>query len=133
MGFSFLAQGYHASPPSLLIHSSLIPHRLCRGGVIIAIPESKLFAGSVQVHVEERGVYHVDLRLVLRQPIQIDGPDFLPTNRASTNSCLLIYIVFLPTRAIRVNEKFVYVGNQKVTFIIAIDLTLILAATFDSD
>jgi hypothetical protein len=45
----------------------------------------------------------------------------------------LIYSVFLAAILIFVNEKFVYVGNQKVTFVIEIDAAPILTATFESE
>jgi hypothetical protein len=54
------------------------------------------------------------------------------TNRVSTNNCRLIYIVFLVTESIFDNEKFVYVGNQLVTFVIEIDLAIILITRFES-
>ena len=61
------------------------------------------------------------------------GQIFWNTNRPLTDNCSLSYILFLARNTISVNEKFVYVGNQKITFIVELDLALILTATSESE
>lgn len=50
------------------------------------------------------------------------------TNRTFINNCPLIDSVFLAPKSIFVNEKFVYVGNQKVAFAFKIEFAPSFAA-----